>query len=281
MKFISVISLLFLINTSFAQKAKISLATLYSGDPCNSCKPASFPGGDNNLQDYISNEFKRESITKVSVAILLKIDESGKIEKVKIQSTDDSLTNNTIITIIKNMPAWEPMDKDNIKMKSTVGMQIYYNSDANAPESVVKLQKGDKMPAVNLQDINGKSLDLKEKYVLLDFWATWCEPCIKGIPDLVNTYKKYDKKGLKFISIAFDREENKTKYKNIITKNSMVWSQVFLDSDKEESEHILKQLGITSVPVFILIDKKGTIVYYNSGINGLKEIKYKDKNNRQ
>ena len=106
---------------------------------------------------------------------------------------------------------------------------------------------------------DGKEVDmakLRGKVVLIDFWATWCGPCVKEIPNVVATYNKLHDQGFEIVGISFDQDKDKlaamTKDKN------MPWPQYF---DGKGWENKFGQLyGISSIPAMWLIDKKGMLV---------------------
>ena len=118
-------------------------------------------------------------------------------------------------------------------------------------------------------DINGNLLslsDLKGKYVLLDFWASWCIPCRKGNPHLVKLYNQYKEKGLECIGVS-DDDRNPDAWRKAVQKDSLLWRHVLrgLDIQKkrngERNENdINENFGIYELPTKILIDPKGIII---------------------
>ena len=119
-------------------------------------------------------------------------------------------------------------------------------------------------PAVNFAqaDPNGKMVnlkDLKGKYVLVDFWASWCGPCRAENPNVVNAYNKYKDKGFTVLGVSFD--QNKDAWIKAIEKDNLTWTQI---SDlKGWGNEAGKLYGITSIPQNLLIDKEGKIVAKN------------------
>lgn len=121
----------------------------------------------------------------------------------------------------------------------------------------------------SLRSADGRQVMLAEcfdnGYVLLDFWASWCGPCIKEIPKLRNLHEEYGDK-LKIISISVDNEA--TDWRNAVEKLHITdWQQLRVDYPVEaeryyfaEQADMSQAYGIEQIPCFILIDKNGIIV---------------------
>jgi thiol-disulfide isomerase/thioredoxin len=119
-------------------------------------------------------------------------------------------------------------------------------------------------------DINGQPLslaDFRGKYVLLDFWASWCVPCRAGNPHLLELYKQYKDKGFEIISIS-DDDRNPDAWRKAVEKDGIgVWKHVLrgLDmakrlKDQPNPDDTSDHFGIHSLPTQILIDSKGMII---------------------
>lgn len=100
---------------------------------------------------------------------------------------------------------------------------------------------------------------LKGKYYLLDFWATWCSPCIAELPNLRKVYEKYKGKNFEILSISLD--EDKEKVKTFISKNKMEWLNTIMDNGWNNP--IVKKFEVFGIPSTILVDSTGKIIATN------------------
>ncbi|HEY0272741.1 MAG TPA: TlpA disulfide reductase family protein [Chitinophaga sp.] len=108
-------------------------------------------------------------------------------------------------------------------------------------------------------DVNGKPVhlsDYKGKYVLLDFWASWCGPCRAENPNVLKTYNRFKDKNFTVVGVSLD--ESADKWKEAIAQDKMPWMQV---SDlKGWRNEVAAQYGIQAIPCSFLIDPNGIIL---------------------
>lgn len=134
---------------------------------------------------------------------------------------------------------------------------------ANHLESMLVKMEGLKVgkpaPAFSQADVNGKAIALdsfKGKYVLVDFWASWCGPCRMENPNLVRTYNKYKNQNFDILGVSLDN--NKAKWLQAIQDDQLTWTQV---SDlKFWQNEVALQYGVKSIPANFLLDKEGKII---------------------
>jgi peroxiredoxin len=123
---------------------------------------------------------------------------------------------------------------------------------------------GSAFPEFAEPDLAGKELALtsyRGKVVLVDFWATWCGPCVAELPNVVAAYKKYHDAGFEVVGISLDRAGDREKLVQFTKDHGMPWRQIF-DGKYWESKLAVKY-GIHSIPATYLLDAEGKIAAKN------------------
>lgn len=127
----------------------------------------------------------------------------------------------------------------------------------------LRTEVGGTAPLFEKKDMNGKTVrlaDYRGKYVLLDFWGSWCSPCRASHPHLRALEAKYAPKGLVVINIASENGKDAREiWMKAVKEDRMTWTQI-LNNEGQEACDVVKEYGITAFPTKMLIDPEGKIV---------------------
>jgi thiol-disulfide isomerase/thioredoxin len=124
------------------------------------------------------------------------------------------------------------------------------------------LSPGSPFPEFSVTDLEGKPLSLaamKGKVVLIDFWATWCGPCVAELPYVLKAYEKHRAQGFEIIGVSLDQD--KAQLLSFLTREKVTWPQ-HLDG-KEPSASLASKYAVETIPSTFLLDREGKIIEKN------------------
>ncbi|WP_240975400.1 peroxiredoxin family protein [Chitinophaga fulva] len=162
---------------------------------------------------------------------------------------DKALINTELAKLVKKYPYLEEAKRKQTDL-------------VKAEEIALKTAIGAAAMNFTQNNVSGKAVQLKDyrgKYVLLDFWASWCGPCRAENPNVLDNYEKYHSKGLEILAVSLD--DKKDAWVKAIKDDGLTWEHV---SDlKGWKNEVAKEYNIRAVPSNFLIDKEGKIVAVN------------------
>jgi len=124
-------------------------------------------------------------------------------------------------------------------------------------------------PEFSVTTSGGEYLALEElrgKVVLLDFWGTWCPPCVASVPSLRSLHKKFGKES-SFVIIGISSDSEAEKWREFTAKNQMVWPQ-YLDRDRR----VQRAFDVRAFPTYIVIDGEGIVRFRSIGMSSEKNL---------
>ena len=181
----------------------------------------------------------------------------------------DKITKNTnMYSSIMAIQALDPDKYSDLYKSLDAGLSKKFPNDKNVimfhevVERMLSTNIGQFAPEISLPSPDGKEIalsSLKGKLVLIDFWASWCGPCRKEMPNVVKIYSKFKNKGFEIYGVSLDQD--KEKWMEAITKDGINWPQV---SDLKYWDNVAARIyNVQGIPYTVLIDKDGKIIAKN------------------
>ncbi len=172
--------------------------------------------------------------------------------------------------LLLNLASEAPAEKARDMVKPLVSTNAPEEVRTAAQSLLDRIEMVGKPLDLKFAALDGTQIDLADrrgKVVLIDFWATWCGPCVAELPNVKAAYERLHPKGFEILGISFDHE--KDDLVQFIDRQKMTWPQYF---DGKGWENVLGQrFGIQAIPTMWLIDKKGVL----RDINGRDDLESK------
>lgn len=226
------------------------------------------------LKDYYRSSFKVSNI-KYTVAI-----QGKNIERLNVIIKPDSIVYDKYD--ISFQKSFEYYISDTVKLANNYykidsisnSFKYLYFTKLNKNFNPSEYRFGDKISDYTLSDLSGNKtnlssvIDNNKKYTFIDFWGTWCAPCLEHLPELKELHNDYSS-SINFIGVALD--ENPNKVSEFITKNNIDWFNAFVNREDRKGT-IISGLKVTAYPTYILLNENFEIVY-RGGTSSLKDFR--------
>ena len=165
----------------------------------------------------------------------------------------EPFSNEQVNEIINRAAAKFPSHQAIAAIKATLDQQMNKEAVAN--------WVGKEAPDFSMPDVNGKEVKLSSfrgKYVLVDFWASWCGPCRSENPNLVNAYNQFKNKNFTVLGVSLDRPGQKDKWLKAINDDKLAWTNI---SDLQYwNSPVVALYGFDGIPFNVLIDPQGKVI---------------------
>lgn len=130
-------------------------------------------------------------------------------------------------------------------------------------------------PRFNVRDVRGRTVDLSELLrrgpVLLDFWATWCAPCVQSLPELEAWHRRYEPLGLTVVGVSVDGPRNFARVRPFVASHGLTYT-IVLDRDGR----LQRAYQVLAVPTAVLIDTSGAVVQVRTSYRPGEGARFED-----
>lgn len=174
-----------------------------------------------------------------------------------VYQVDDRLRLNLALALFNKLSAPLKMSPIAVAVKDRLDQKLYPVVGKPLPPVMLK----------NSDETRSEIAKYKGKILLIDFWASWCSPCLKEFPDLIRLYEKYKDKGFEVIGISIDTR--KELWLGAIKRSKLTWPQ-FIDEGPAWGGVVSRQFRVSAVPAKFLVNQDGVIIAKNLPIDQLE-----------
>lgn len=199
-----------------------------------------------------ANDRSKQLIDSVEVVFM----EANPSSHVSLDLLQERVNAKSLAEEKDKLAAWHGKLAGSLK-KTVVGKQL-----SEQIKTAFKLGPGNPAENFALNDTLGKPVQLSSfrgKYVLLDFWASWCTPCRYENKTVVKAYERFKDKNFTVLSVSLEKPGDRKAWVEAIQKDGLTWTQVAALTSEENSK-VTKLYGIRSIPMNFLIDPQGKIM---------------------
>jgi thiol-disulfide isomerase/thioredoxin len=203
-------------------------------------------------------------------------DELTKRAVEHVQNFPDSPRNNAVaqmlmMTLTRGLDEQQSIDVLR-KLSQNGDMPLLAEAaDARIEQLEKLLQLKEEPLELKFTAVDSREFDIEEyrgKVVLIDFWATWCGPCVAGMPELIDLHKKHHEAGLEIVGISFDRD--KEALEKFVDEHEMPWVQYF--DGKTWDNDYGQRYGIRAIPTMWLVGRDGKVVDFSARMNLAEKV---------
>lgn len=245
---------------------------------------------DKDLQNFLINEFNKIDVTDEDALEKMRPILYEKEDKLMDYANNQykKIIDGNYPTIAKAFALMECYDWEAYGIEKREKMLVEYQNEIGNNEGIAQYLKllreekeaqeitksvaiGKDFKDFIAKDKNGKEIKFsdivkKNKFTMLELWASWCGPCRAEIPNLKENYAKYKKYGFEIFSVSLDKKENA--WLKACEEEEMNWTSV---RDELEFSGVAKMYGVRGIPASFLIDKNGKIIAISNDLRG-KEL---------
>lgn len=194
---------------------------------------------------------------KSSLQAVLKAPDADMDTKAEASAVSVVVATEDVMTLKLAVDDWVKMAEAHLKAYPSQAFNASIEKKLTGIRTMKELQT--KPLELKFKAIDGRDVDIEQlrgKVVMIDFWATWCPPCVAKIPDLVKTYAKLQPRGFEIIGISLDPDQ--PAMEAFLKEKGVTWPQYF--DGKGWGNEISSRYGIGALPAVWLVNKKGMVV---------------------